>query len=63
MQKVSAAELERIRQVNALAAIRSYDLAADAGTPAEGKLTLGELRTYSDDFTRRSMGQTMVPIW
>lgn len=63
MQNVTARQLERIREVNALAAIRAYDLASDAGTPAQGKLTVDELRVYSDDFTRRSMGQTFVPIW
>lgn len=56
-QKASPEQLRRIRETAALAAIAGYDVDNDA------RLTLEEMRVYSGDFTRRSMGQTMVPVW
>ena len=56
-QRASKEQLRRIRETAALAAIAAYDVEND------GRLTLEEMRVYSSDFTRRSMGQTMVPVW
>ena len=56
-QRASPEQIRRIRETAALAAVASYDVEED------GRLTPEEMRVYSSDFTRRSMGQTMVPVW
>lgn len=56
-QRATPEQLRRIRETAALAAVAAYDVESD------GQLTLEEMRVYSSDFTRRSMGQTMVPVW
>ena len=55
-QRASPEQLRRIRETAALAAVAAYDVERD------GRLTLEEMRVYSSDFTRRSMGQTMVRL-
>jgi len=56
-QRASKEQLRRIRETAALAALAAYDVEGD------GRLTIAEMRVYSSDFSRRSMGQTMVPVW
>ena len=56
-QGASPEQIRRIRETTALAAVAAYDVEED------GRLTPEEMRVYSSDFTRRSMGQTLVPIW
>jgi Ca2+-binding EF-hand superfamily protein len=56
-QRASSEQIRRIRETTALATVAAYDVEED------GRLTLEEMRVYSSDFTRRSMGQTLVPIW
>ena len=56
-QRASKEQLRRIRETAALAALAAYDVKGD------GRLTIAEMRVYSSDFSRRSMGQTMVPLW
>ena len=57
MQRALPEHLRRIRETAGLAAVASYDVDKD------GRLALEEMRVHSSDFTRRSMGQTMVPVW
>lgn len=69
-QLLPLAEQARIRELRALAVVEAYDTLAVNGSgggvgkrSGDGKLDLAEMRLYSEDHTRRSMGQTLVPLW
>ena len=55
--RASPEQQRRIRELTALAAVAAYDADGD------GALSLDEMRVYSSDYTRRSMGKSMVPVW